>query len=150
MTDEYKQEYFHPFHHIDLMIRQGTYWCPTLYIYGRGGRNANSEMSQFRAANFKRAVEKGVKIVYGTDVGGFSWDQPIVQDFPYMVKFGMSPLEALRSTRIAGLPDDINHQRTLLEARALAALKQWDQALDMIAVDEQPDTRQLRDPGSRL
>jgi hypothetical protein len=53
-------------------------------------------------------------------------------------------LEALRSTRIAGLPDDINHQRTLLEARALAALKQWDQALDMIAVDEQPDTRQLR------
>jgi len=32
----------------------------------------------------------------------------------------------------------------LLEARALAALKQWDQALDMIAVDEQPDTRQLR------
>ena len=53
-------------------------------------------------------------------------------------------LEALRSTRIAGLPDDINHQRTLLEALALAALKQWDQALDMIAVDEQPDTRQLR------
>ena len=53
-------------------------------------------------------------------------------------------LEALRSTRIAGLPDDINHQRSLLEARALAALKQWDQALDMIAVDEQPDTRQLR------
>lgn len=53
-------------------------------------------------------------------------------------------LEALRTTRIAGLPDDINHQRTLLEARALAALKQWDQALDMIAVDEQPDTRQLR------
>ncbi len=53
-------------------------------------------------------------------------------------------LEALRSTRIAGLPDDINHQRTLLEARALAALRQWDQALDMIAVDEQPDTRQLR------
>jgi hypothetical protein len=53
-------------------------------------------------------------------------------------------LQALRSTRIAGLPDDINHQRTLLEARALAALKQWDQALDMIAVDEQTDTRQLR------
>ena len=53
-------------------------------------------------------------------------------------------LEALRSTRIAGLPDDINHQRALLEARSLAALKQWDQALDMIAVDEQPDTRQLR------
>ncbi len=53
-------------------------------------------------------------------------------------------LEALRSTEIAGLPDDINHGRVLLEARALAALKQWDQALDLIAVDEAPDTRRLR------
>jgi len=53
-------------------------------------------------------------------------------------------LAALRSTEIAGLPDDVNHGRVLLEARALAALKQWDQALDLIAVDEAPDTRRLR------
>jgi len=53
-------------------------------------------------------------------------------------------LAALKSTEIAGLPDDINHGRILLEARALAALKQWDQALDLIAVDESPDTRKLR------
>ena len=45
-------------------------------------------------------MHAGLKIVYGTDVGGFSWDQPIAQDFSYMVKFGMSPLEALRSTTI--------------------------------------------------
>lgn len=53
-------------------------------------------------------------------------------------------LATLRSTEIAGLPDDINHARILLEARALAALKQWDQALDLIAVDEAADTRRLR------
>jgi hypothetical protein len=53
-------------------------------------------------------------------------------------------LEALRTTQMAGLPDDVNHQRALLQARALAALKQWDQALDMIATDEQPDSRRLR------
>lgn len=53
-------------------------------------------------------------------------------------------LAALRTTRIAGLPNDIGHQRLLLEARALAALKQWNQALDLIAVDEAPDTRRLR------
>jgi hypothetical protein len=53
-------------------------------------------------------------------------------------------LETLRATRIAGLPDDINHQRMILEARALAALKQWDSALDTIAVDEAPDTQRLR------
>jgi hypothetical protein len=53
-------------------------------------------------------------------------------------------LATLKSTEIAGLPDDVNHGRILLEARALAALKQWDQALDLIAVDQQADTRRLR------
>jgi hypothetical protein len=53
-------------------------------------------------------------------------------------------LEALRSTDVAGLPDDVGHERAVLQARALAALKQWDQALDMIATDEAPDSRRLR------
>ncbi len=53
-------------------------------------------------------------------------------------------LEALRSTQLAGLPDDIGHQRALLQARSLAALKQWDQALDTIATDDAPDSRRLR------
>ncbi|MDE3115346.1 MAG: hypothetical protein KGL26_07065, partial [Pseudomonadota bacterium] len=53
-------------------------------------------------------------------------------------------LAAIRTTRIAGLPDDIGHARLLLEARALAALKQWDDATSLIAVDEAPDTRRLR------
>ncbi len=53
-------------------------------------------------------------------------------------------LDTLRSTRITGLPDDTNHTRMLLEARALAALKEWDNALDLIAVDDAADTRTLR------
>ena len=53
-------------------------------------------------------------------------------------------LESLRSTAISSLPDDVNHQRLLTEARALAEEKQWDQALDLIAVDQAPDTVQLR------
>jgi len=53
-------------------------------------------------------------------------------------------LAALRSTQVAGLPDDLAHQRMILQARALAALKQWDQALDMIGTDDQPDSRRLR------
>ncbi len=53
-------------------------------------------------------------------------------------------LATLKTTEMTGLPDDVNHQRLLLQARALAALKQWDQALDLIAVDEAPDSRQLR------
>jgi len=53
-------------------------------------------------------------------------------------------IETLRTTTISILPDDVNHQRLLMEARALAEEKQFDQALDLIAVDQAPDTVQLR------
>ncbi|HEV7960148.1 MAG TPA: hypothetical protein VGP01_03905, partial [Rhizomicrobium sp.] len=53
-------------------------------------------------------------------------------------------VDALHGAEISGLPDPDNHARMILEARAFAALKQWDNALDLIAVDDQPDTRRLR------
>ncbi len=53
-------------------------------------------------------------------------------------------LDAIRTTQISTLPDDVNHQRLLLEARAFAALKQWNNALDLIAVDPAADTARLR------
>ena len=92
---------------IGQMKRQGTWYCPTIAIYYKDWSPENTpdgKRDRARAADheqsFKKALQAGLKIVYGTDVGGFSWDQPIVQDFSYMVKFGMSPLEALRSTTI--------------------------------------------------
>jgi hypothetical protein len=53
-------------------------------------------------------------------------------------------LDTLRTTQISTLPDDVSHQRLLMEARALAEEKRYDQALDLIAVDQQPDTVRLR------
>ena len=53
-------------------------------------------------------------------------------------------IDILHGSQITGLPDDVGHQRLLLEARAFAALKQWNNALDLIGVDEAPDTRRLR------
>ncbi|HUE64853.1 MAG TPA: hypothetical protein VMO78_10815 [Rhizomicrobium sp.] len=50
----------------------------------------------------------------------------------------------LRDSQITGLPDDQMHSRLILEARAFAAIKQWDNALDLIAVDQSDDTRRLR------
>ncbi|HTC84207.1 MAG TPA: hypothetical protein VK683_07615 [Rhizomicrobium sp.] len=50
----------------------------------------------------------------------------------------------IRDSQISGLPDQEMHQRMLLEARAFAALKQWDNALDLIAVDQSDDTKRLR------
>ncbi|MEJ0027501.1 MAG: hypothetical protein WDN01_15865 [Rhizomicrobium sp.] len=56
----------------------------------------------------------------------------------------MKALDAIRTTQISTLPDDVGHQRLLLEARAFAALKQWNNALDLIAVDPASDTARLR------
>jgi hypothetical protein len=53
-------------------------------------------------------------------------------------------INALHNSQITGLPDDTLHQRLILEARAFAALKQWNNALDLIAVDQADDTRRLR------
>jgi hypothetical protein len=53
-------------------------------------------------------------------------------------------VDVLHGSQISGLPDQDGHARLILEARAFAALKQWDNALDLIAVDDQPDTRRLR------
>ena len=50
----------------------------------------------------------------------------------------------IRDSQISGLPDQETHQRMLLEARAFAALKQWDNALDLVAVDQAEDTKRLR------
>jgi imidazolonepropionase-like amidohydrolase len=47
--------------------------------------------------SFKKALAAGVKIVFGTDMGGIPWTEPIAQEFPRMVNLGMSPADALRS-----------------------------------------------------
>jgi hypothetical protein len=53
-------------------------------------------------------------------------------------------VKTIRDTQITGLPESDMHDRLLLEARAFAALKQWDNALDLIALDNSPETRRLR------
>jgi hypothetical protein len=53
-------------------------------------------------------------------------------------------LDEIRATAISTLPDDVGHQRMLIEARALCDLKRYDDALDMIAVDKADDTARLR------
>jgi imidazolonepropionase-like amidohydrolase len=42
-------------------------------------------------------MKAGVKIVFGTDMGGIPWTEPIAQEFSRMVAFGMSPMDAIRA-----------------------------------------------------
>jgi imidazolonepropionase-like amidohydrolase len=89
---------------IAQMVRQGTWYCPTLSVYYGGWAAETTPQGQRdrkRAAvhgpSFQKALKAGVRIVFGTDVGGFSWSEPIAQEFPRMVALGMSPLDALVS-----------------------------------------------------
>jgi hypothetical protein len=53
-------------------------------------------------------------------------------------------LATINDTRQTRLPDEVNTQRRLLEARALAGLKQFDAAIDLIADDESGEAARLR------
>jgi imidazolonepropionase-like amidohydrolase len=89
---------------IAQMVKQGTWYCPTLSVYytdwappdtpeGKRDRLRASDHEQ----SFKKALKAGAKIVFGTDMGGIPWTEPIAQEFPRMVDLGMSPMDALKS-----------------------------------------------------
>jgi len=85
---------------MDRMIKQGTFWCPTIYVgvwvmEGRG--QLWKDMADVEAKAFARAVKKGVKIAYGTDVGGYPWTENQAKELDYMVKYGMTTMQAVRS-----------------------------------------------------
>jgi imidazolonepropionase-like amidohydrolase len=57
-------------------------------------------MVKIHADTFNKAVKMGVKIAFGTDAGGFDWNIDPAREFPLMVKYGMTPLQALQSATI--------------------------------------------------
>jgi imidazolonepropionase-like amidohydrolase len=86
------------------MLKQETWYCPTLSVYYADWAPENTPAGQRdrkRASahedTFKRAMKAGVKIVFGTDIGGIPWSEPIAQEFPRMVGLGMSPMNAIKS-----------------------------------------------------
>src|SRR6266704_209532 len=86
---------------IDVLLAKGVYWVPTVtvahYVAGpRGG--AWGPMVEHQRQAFARAVKKGVRIVLGTDVGGFPWTElNEAKEFAYYVQYGMTPMQAIKS-----------------------------------------------------
>jgi imidazolonepropionase-like amidohydrolase len=104
---------------IKTMVQKNIYYVPTIYVgeYVAEGRAAAGakvwlDMIKIHQETFRRALKGGVKIVFGTDVGGFDWKVNAAVEFPYMVKYGMTPLQALRSAtttaaELLGMSNDI-------------------------------------------
>ncbi|PYQ49214.1 MAG: amidohydrolase [Acidobacteria bacterium] len=90
------------------MVKQGTWYCPTLspYYYNwapadtPAGRRDRARVA-VHGPSFQKAMKAGVKIVFGTDVGGFPWTEPIAQEFKRMAEFGMSPADAIRAATVS-------------------------------------------------
>ena len=85
---------------MDVMVRTNVYWVPTVtvgvHVLPRGGVWPALVNLERRA--FGRALRRGVKIVMGTDVGGFPWTEiNQAKEFEYYVQYGMTPMQAIQS-----------------------------------------------------
>ena len=86
---------------MEEMVRRGIFWVPTIMVgaYVAPGRQGNwPKMVETEKAAFQLALKKGVKIVLGTDAGGFGWKElNEAKEFEYYVNYGMTPMQAIRT-----------------------------------------------------
>ncbi len=104
---------------LKTMASRGTWYVPTIYVgeYVAQGRAAEGapvwlKMVQIHEDTFRRAMKAGVKIAFGTDAGGFDWKVNPAKEFSSMVKFGMTPMQAIRAStssaaELLGMQDQV-------------------------------------------
>src|SRR5882724_4934011 len=92
---------------LKTMAQHGTYYVPTIYVgeYVAQGRASEGapvwlKMMKIHEDTFRRALKAGVKIAFGTDVGGFAWTENPAKEFSYMVDWGMTPTQAIHSATV--------------------------------------------------
>ncbi len=122
---------------LKTMADHGTWYVPTIFVgeYVAQGRAAAGagvwlQMIQIHEDTFRRAMKAGVKIAFGTDAGGFDWTVNPAKEFSYMVKWGMTPAQAIRAATasaasLLGMQDSVG----TIEAGKLA---------DIVAVPGDP------------
>ena len=124
---------------MDLMIKNGTYYVPTIsageFVAEKAKidnyfpdivRPKAASVGPQIAATFEKAYKRGVKIAFGTDAGvqahGTNW-----REFVYMSENGMPPIETIKAATIETaklLSIDITHGSiTVGKAADLVAVK---------------------------
>jgi imidazolonepropionase-like amidohydrolase len=91
----------------------------------------NRETTDIQREVFRKAARMGVKIAFGTDAGVFPHGLNARQ-FPYMVEYGLSPMQAIRAATV-------NAADLLGWKKDVGAIRKGAYA-DMIAVDGDPLT----------
>jgi len=96
---------------IEMMAERGTYLVADIYcgdyIAEEGRRRGwpaetlrkNEETTEVQREGFEKAVKAGVKVAFGTDSGVYphGWN---ARQLPYMVRYGMTSMQALQSATI--------------------------------------------------
>jgi imidazolonepropionase-like amidohydrolase len=122
---------------ISQMLKQGTWYVPTISVYyydwapadTPGGQRDRLRVS-LHEPSFRKALKAGVKIAFGTDMGGIPWSEAIAQEFSRMVALGMQPMDAIQSaTSRPAVMLDMDGKIGLVAPGALA---------DIIAVSGDP------------
>jgi imidazolonepropionase-like amidohydrolase len=97
---------------IRLMKQHGTWLVPDIWngdytdSVGRAEKwpadilRKNTETTEAQRIGFRKAVAAGVRIAYGTDSGIYPHGMNAEQ-LPYMVKYGMTPMQAIQSATIS-------------------------------------------------
>jgi len=127
---------------MDLMIERGTYYVPTIsageFVAEKSKiDNYFPEIVRPKAATvgpqigatFNKAVDRGVKIAFGTDVGvqphGTNW-----KEFVYMNKYGMEPMDTIKAATM--------ETAKLLRIDSKLGSLESGKIADIIAVDGNP------------
>ena len=128
---------------LDRMVEKGVAWCPTIYVgayvaEGRGG--IWPWMVKQEEAAFRKAMKKGVKIAYGTDAGGYAWTENQAKELSYMVRYGMSPMDAIKSATsvAAALLDPMCGPSAEVCAKSDIGAIEAGKYADLIAVSSSP------------
>src|SRR5262252_6129758 len=89
---------------IAQMQRQGTWYCPTLWPYyndwgdeNTPGGKRDRARAKTHETTFKKALAAHLKIVFGTDIGGIPWQEPMAEEFLRMTGLGMAPMDAIQA-----------------------------------------------------
>ena len=94
---------------LHTMVQKGIFYVPTIFVgeyvaegRAQAGAPVWRDMLAIHENTFRRALKAGVKIAFGTDIGGFDWHINPAREFALMVKYGMTPEQALRSATVMG------------------------------------------------
>ena len=118
---------------MDRAIKQGTWWCPTMYVgvwvaEGRGG--IWKQLPAILAKAFRRGVEKGMNIANGSDAGGYAWTENPAKELALMAGNGMTNLQAIQAATVKAA-------KLLNQSQNMGELREGAFA-DIIAVSEDP------------